>query len=70
MVSILYDKDSDACKQLVDRVIEIGHLIASRDLHGDGDDELLAGRAGFLAAARTLRFSILIQNLSLFLVLL
>lgn len=55
VVSILYDKDNDACKQLVDRVIEIGHLIASGDLHGDGDDELLAGRAGFLAAARTLR---------------
>ncbi|CAG9539667.1 unnamed protein product [Cercopithifilaria johnstoni] len=55
VVYILYEKTSERSKQLIDRIIEIGHLIASSDVLGNGDDELLAGRVGFLAAVITLR---------------
>lgn len=56
MVSTLYGKTNERSEQLINRIIEIGHLIANTDVHGDGDDELLVGRAGFLAAVITLRF--------------
>uniref|UniRef100_A0AAF5PHE5 LanC-like protein 3 n=1 Tax=Wuchereria bancrofti TaxID=6293 RepID=A0AAF5PHE5_WUCBA len=55
VVCILYGKTNEGNKRLIDRITEIGHLIASGDVLGDGDDELLAGRVGFLAAVMTLR---------------
>lgn len=55
MICILYEETSERSKQLIDRIIEIGRLIANNDVLGDGDDELLAGRVGFLAAVITLR---------------
>ncbi|KAL3982406.1 Lanthionine synthetase C-like family protein [Acanthocheilonema viteae] len=55
VIYILYEKTGERTKQLIDRIIEIGHLIANNDVLGDGDDELLAGRVGFLAAVITLR---------------
>ncbi|EFO26306.1 hypothetical protein LOAG_02178 [Loa loa] len=55
VISILYEEKNERSKRLIDRIIEIGRLIASTDVLGDGDDELLAGRVGFLAAVITLR---------------
>ncbi|VDO26329.1 unnamed protein product [Onchocerca flexuosa] len=55
VIYILYEKRSERSKQLINRVIEIGHIIANSDVHDDGVDELLAGRVGFLAAVITLR---------------
>ncbi|KAM3725970.1 LanC-like protein [Dirofilaria immitis] len=55
VICILYEKRSEKSKQLVDRIIEIGHIIGNSNVHGDGDDELLGGRVGFLAAVITLR---------------
>uniref|UniRef100_A0A183F0C8 Glycosyltransferase family 2 protein n=1 Tax=Gongylonema pulchrum TaxID=637853 RepID=A0A183F0C8_9BILA len=53
VVAILYEGGNE--QEPIDRLIESGNLIASKDVSGEGDDELLAGRAGFLAAALTLR---------------
>uniref|UniRef100_A0A915PFW6 Uncharacterized protein n=1 Tax=Setaria digitata TaxID=48799 RepID=A0A915PFW6_9BILA len=55
VICILYEKESEQSKQLADRIVEIGYLVARTDVHGTGDDELLAGRVGFLAAVCTLR---------------
>ncbi|VDO50244.1 unnamed protein product, partial [Brugia timori] len=55
VVCILYEKTNEGSKRMIDHITEIGHHIACGDVLGDGDDELLAGRVGFLAAVMTLR---------------
>ncbi|VDN07366.1 unnamed protein product [Thelazia callipaeda] len=55
VVIIIYENKNDLGMKLLERFIKLCYLVAKKDVLGKGDDELLAGRAGFLAAIYTIR---------------
>lgn len=44
------------------RLNEISKIVSQNDYQGDGDDEMLAGRAGFLAAVLNLRLNYMVES--------